>query len=183
MLIHKTHSKKDLCNIIRTFNISIDDPEKLKKKELIRTLVYKFKYIDEIEPDLDFYMIYNLVDLKTYLYNCNPKKILSIKDKNEVILICKRIQQYINNNYIVNHSSFNSIDEIQKTAKYIEPYGDIPSVRRACKCLNNHPDKIFNLQPKISKQTLRELEKRAEYKKKYENKLIVKYGKYLVQFD
>ncbi len=65
MLIHKTHSKKDLCNIIRTFNISIDDPEKLKKKELIRTLVYKFKYIDEIEPDLDFYMIYNLVDLNT----------------------------------------------------------------------------------------------------------------------
>ena len=49
--------------------------------------------------------------------------------------------------------------------------------------MNYHPNNLFNLQPKISKQTARELEKKAEYKKKYENKLTVTFGKYLVLFD
>ena len=98
MFIHKTHSKKDLSNIIKIFNININEPDKLKKKDLIKELIIQFSFIDEIEPELDYYMFYNLVDLKTYLYNCNPKKLLSIKEKNHVILTCKRIQQYINNN-------------------------------------------------------------------------------------
>ena len=183
MFIHKTHSKKDLCNIIKTFKINIDEPESFRKKDLIKELISQFKFIDEIEPELEYYMFYNLVDLKTYLYNCNPKKLLSVKEKNNVILTCKRIQQYILNNYSIQFSSFSDIDELNKVAKYIEPYGDIPSVRRACKCLNNHPNNLFNLQPKISKQTARELEKKAEYKKKYENKLTVTFGKFFVSFD
>ena len=183
MLIHKTHSKKDLINIIKTFKINIDNPDKLLKKELIKNIIQQFKFIDEIEPELEIYMFYNLVDLKTYLYNCNPKKLLSIKEKNNVILSCKRIQQYVFNHYIISNSSFKDMDEIYELANYIEPYGDIPSVRRACKGLNNHQDKIFNLNPIISKQTARELEKKAEYKKTYQNKLEVNYGKYYVSFD
>ena len=128
-------------------------------------------------------MFYNLVDLKTFLFNCNPKKLLSIKEKNNVILSCKRIQQYIFNNYIINNSSFKDMDELHELAKYIEPYGDIPSVRRACKGLNNHQENIFNLNPTISKQTARELEKKLEYKKTYQNTLEVKYGKYFIIFD
>ena len=31
MFIHKTHSKKDLSNIIKIFNININEPDKLKK--------------------------------------------------------------------------------------------------------------------------------------------------------
>ena len=183
MFIHKTHSKKDLCNIIKTFNIKIEEPEKLRKKDLIKEVISEFRFIDEIEPELEYYMFYNLVDLKSYLYNCNPKKILSIKEKNNVILTCKRIQQYIFNSYSIDHSSFNDVNEIHKVAKYIEPYGDIPSVRRACKGLNDCPNKIFKLNPNISKQTARELEKKAEYKKKYEVKITVEFGKFLITFD
>ena len=183
MFIHKTHSKKDLCNIIKIFNININEPEKFKKKDLIKELIIQFNFIDEIEPELDYYMFYNLVDLKTYLYNCNPKKLLSIKEKNNVILTCKRIQQYINNNYSIERSSFNNINDVHTMSKFIEPFGDIPSVRRACKGLNNCPDNLFNLQPKISKQTARELEKKEEYKKKYQTKLEVNYGKFFIEFS
>ena len=112
MFIHKTRSKKDLCNIIKTFKINIDEPESFRKKDLIKELVSEFRFIDEIEPELEYYMFYNLVDLKTYLYNCNPKKLLSVKEKNNVILTCKRIQQYILNNYSIQSSSFSDMDEL-----------------------------------------------------------------------
>lgn len=182
MLIHKTHSKKDLCNIIKTFNINIPDPNLHKKKQLLTLLKKEILLIEEIEPELDVYMFYNLVDLKNYLSSCNPKKVLSIKEKNHVILSCKRLQQFIYNNYSLDRSTFNSIEEIEELARYIEPYGDIPSVRRACKGLNNS-NHDFNLNPKISKQTLRELEKRELYKKKFPQKLEIKTGSFTINFD
>ena len=183
MLIHKTHSKKDLVNIIKTFNIKIPDPSLHKKKQLLTLLKKELLLLDEIEPELDIYMFYNLVDLKNYLSSCNPKKVLSIKEKNHVILSCKRLQQFIYNNYNIDNSSFDNIKEVNDLAEFIEPYGDIPSVRRACKGLNNNPYHEFNLNPKISKQTLRELEKRELYKIKYPNKLEVKYGSFHITFD
>mgnify|MGYP003124107441 CR=1 FL=1 len=183
MLIHKTHSKKDLCNIIKTFNINIPDPSLHKKKLLLTLLKKEILTLEEIEPELDIYMFYNLVDLKCFLHSCNPKKLLSIKEKNHVILSCKRLQQFIYNSYFIGSSSFNSIEEVEELAKFIEPYGDIPSVRRACKGLNKHPNHVFNLNPKISKQTLRELEKRELYKIKYPMKLGIKTGSFCLTFD
>jgi len=183
MLIHKTHSKKDLINIIKTFNINIPEPNTHKKKQLLTLLKKELLTLDEIEPELDVYMFYNLVDLKTYLSSCNPKKLLSIKDKNNVILTCKRLQQFIYNNYIIESSSFKDIDEVYRLGKYIEPYGDIPSVRRACKGLNNCTYYEFNLTPIISKITARELDKRAEYKKKYPIKIEIKTGTFTISFD
>ncbi len=183
MFIHKSHSKKDLVNIIETFKICINDPKQYKKKELLKILNMKLDELEEIEPELTYYMFYNIIELKDYLGKCNPKKLLSIKEKNHVILLCKALQQYINNNYILEQSTFTSTDEIYKIAKEIEPYGDIPSVRRACKGLNNHPCKIYKIDPYISKQTQAELNRRAEYKKKYPTKLIYKKGKFLVTFD
>tara|TARA_R110001592_G_scaffold341674_2_gene631006 strand:+ start:14018 stop:14569 length:552 start_codon:yes stop_codon:yes gene_type:complete len=183
MLIHKTHSKKDLINIIKNFNINIPDPSLHKKKQLLTLLKKELLTMEEIEPELDIYMFYNLVDLKTFLSSCNPKKLLSIKEKNNVIMICKRLQQLVNNNYIIESSSFKDIEEVERLGKFIEPYGDIPSVRRACKELNKHPNRIFKFEPIISKQTLRELEKRAEYKKKYPIKLEVRTGSFTISFD
>ena len=183
MMIHKTHSKKDLVNIIKTFKINIPDPALHKKKSLLTILKKEILTIDEIEPELDIYMFYNLVDLKNYLSSCNPKKLLSIKEKNHVILSCKRLQQFIYNNYFIESSSFNSIEEVESLAIFIEPYGDIPSVRRACKGLNKHPSYEFNLNPKISKQTLREIEKREQYKKKYPMQLIINKSPFTIKFE
>lgn len=183
MFIHKSHSKKDLTNIIETFNIDIDNPKQYKKKELLKLLHVKINQLEEIEPDLKYYMFYNIIELKDYLSKCNPKKLLSVKDKNSVILQCKAIQQYVNNNYQIDCSSFKSIEELQSIAKSIEPYGDIPSVRRACRCLNLHPCKLFDLKPIISKQTQAELKRRSDYKKKYPTKLVCNFGHFVVSFD
>ena len=183
MFIHKSHSKKDLNNIIETFKINIDNPRQYKKKELLRLLTKELDVLEEIEPETKYYMFYNIIELKDYLSKCNPKKLLSIKEKNEVIFKCKAIQQYVNNNYCLEKSTFNSVEDIKNTANNIRRFGDIPSVRRACKGLNNHPNKIYDVVPIISKQTRAELDRRAELKKKYPMKLQYKKGNFLITFD
>jgi hypothetical protein len=183
MFIHKSHSKKDLNNIIETFKIKIDNPKQYKKKQLLRLLTKELNEMDEIEPETKYYLFYNIIELKDYLASCNPKKLLSIKDKSEIILHCKEIQQYIRNGFNIEYSIFNSEDELHKLCKYIQPYGDIPSVRKALWKLMKHPQNIFNYPPTISKQTQAELDRRELLKCKYPKKLTIATGKFYVSFD
>ncbi len=183
MFIHKSHSKKDLINIIKTFKIDIDEPNAYRKRDLVTRLKKELSLIDSIEPELDVYLFNNKIDLLEYLRNCNPKKVLSIKEKNNVILTCKRLQHYIKNNYNIDSSTYSDIDEVIDDAKYIEPYGSIPSVRRACKGLNDEPSKIFKLNPFIDKLTEREIAKRLAYKNINHMKLKVHYGSFHLTFD
>ena len=183
MFIHKSHSKKDLNNIIETFKINIENPKQYKKKELLRLLTKELDEMDEIEPETKYYLFYNIIELKDYLSQCNPKKLLSIKEKSEIILHCKEIQQYIRNGFQIDYSIFDSEDEIHKLCKYIQPYGDIPSVRKALWKLQKHPMNKFNYEPKISKQTQAELDRRELLKCKYPKKLTISSGKFLVTFD
>ncbi len=183
-MIHKSHSKKELVNIIHLCNINIKNPRQYKKSELIKILTNEINSLDEIDPELTTYLFHNIIDLKHYLMNCNPKKILTIKQKNEVIKNCKRIQQYIRNNYILDASTFDNINDIYKLALTIKEYGDIPSVRRACKGLEKDPNKLYDIKPTISSITQKELDDKAEYKKQYIMKVEFNYdGPFIVKFD
>lgn len=183
MFIHKSHSKKDLNNIIETFKINIDNPKQWKKRELLRLLTKELDVMEEIEPDTKYYLFYNIIELKDYLSSCNPKKLLSIKEKTEIILHCKEIQQYIKNGFNIEYSIFENEDELHKLCKYIQPYGDIPSVRKALWKLKKHPLNIFNYEPTISKQTQAELDRRNLIKNKYPKHLTLTHGKFLINFD
>lgn len=183
MFIHKSHSKKDLNNIIETFKINIPNSQQYKKKELLRLLTKELDEMDEIEPETKYYLFYNIIELKDYLSQCNPKKLLSIKQKSEIILHCKELQQYIKNGYNIEYSIFNHENEIHKMCKYIQPYGDIPSVRKALWKLNKHPLNIYNYPPTISKQTQAELDRRQLLKCKYPKKLTLTHGKFFITFD
>ena len=183
MFIHKSHSKKDLNNIIDTFKINIPNAKQYKKKELLRLLTKELDEMEEIEPDTKYYLFYNIIELKDYLSSCNPKKLLSIKDKADIILHCKELQQYIKNGYNIEYSVFDSEDDIHKLCKYIQPYGDIPSVRKALWKLNQHPCNKYNYEPTISKQTQAELDRRALLKVKYPKQLTINSGKFFISFD
>ena len=183
MFIHKSHSKKDLNNIIETFNINIENPRQYKKKELLRIFTKELNEMDEIEPETKYYLFFNIIELKDYLSSCNPKKLLSIKEKSEIILHCKEIQQYIRNGYDIDCSVFDEEDDVHKLCKYIQPYGDIPSVRKALWKLQKHPLNIYNYEPIISKQTQAELDRRDKIKNKYPSHLTLKTGKFFIHFD
>lgn len=158
VVIHKSHSKKDLLNIIQIFKFDIGNTDKLKKKDIVKRLQQYILLLDKIEPELEVYMFFDIIELKQFLCNCNPKKVLTIKEKNNVINICKKIKNYCYNKYELSVSLYDDYDEILKDAKYIEPYGDIPSVRKVCNLLNKDIYYNFNLSPKMSKQTIKELE-------------------------
>ena len=183
-MIHKSHSKKELVNIIALCKIDIKNPRQYKKKDLIIILTNEINLLDEIEPELTTYLFHNIIDLKHYLMNCNPKKILTIKQKNEVIKNCKRIQQYIRNNYYLESSTFDNLEEIYALADSVKSYGDIPSVRRVCKGLNNDPNKLYTVKPIISYITEKELKDKESYKKQYILQIEVnRNGPFLVTFD
>lgn len=180
MFIHKTHSKNELVKINNIFKLNIVNPKALRKIQLSRILLDKVESLSEIEPNEE-YCIFNIIDLKMYLITCNPRKILSIKEKNKVILICKKLKHYARNGFDLHATDYDSIYEVMDDASYISKYGDVPSVRKTCKELNMNVR--YNYVPTISPIVQKELQLKEKYKKKKIYTLEVHQGKYHLNFD
>lgn len=184
--IHKSHSKLELCQLIDTyFKEDIKNPKKHKKADLKKLLESHIPFIDSINipSNNNIYYFTNLVDLKLYLINVNPKKLLTVKQKQQIQMICKRLKHYCNSNYNLNGTDYKDINEVYVDAKYIEAYGDIPTVRKVCHKLNNCYNKPCILKPKISDIVKKELEKKELYKSSKIIKCTVRHGHFIVQFD
>ena len=182
-MYHKSHSRLTLINIIKLFKLPIEDPEDYNKKQLTEKLITCLNDIDYIEPDEDYYGIMNLNDLKEYLLKPDQKKVLSIKDKNEIMTLAKLIIQYCKGGYVVELSYFNTMDQIYVEARRLSQFGDIPSVRRMCTLLNQNPHSQERVYPIISKKVQKQLEIKALTSKKVHNVLTVKKGPIIVKFD
>jgi len=174
MFIHKSHSKKELINIINSYNIKIKYPQQYKKIELSALLVDALKHMDNIVPcdDLPFLCI---IDLKLYLTKLNPKKQLSIKDKSKVILTTKKIKHFCRNGY--------NINDLYEDALMISHYGDIPSVRKCISELNQYPNKIQDIKCIISPYTQKELDLKQKLRRQRIYKCEIKHGHFVVRFD
>jgi len=182
-MYHKSHSRKDLIDIIKLFKLPIEDPDDHNKKVLTQKLITCLDTIDTIEPDKDYYGILSLNDLKEYLLKPNQKKVLSIKDKNEIMTTAKLIIQYCKGGYVIDISYFSTMDQIYVEARRISQFGDIPSVRRMCYLLNQNPHSQERIYPVISKKVQKQLEIKALTSKKVHNILTVKKGPVTVKFD
>jgi len=184
MTWHKSHSRKDLIDIIKLFKLPIEDAEDYNKKQLIEKLFNcLYKEIEYIEPDNDYYGISNLHELKEYLIKPNQKKILSVKDKNEIMKMSKLIIQYCKVGYCVELSYFNTMDDIYVEARRLSQFGDIPSVRRMCQLINKNPHSNERVYPVMSKKVQKDLEIKELTSKKVFSMLTVKKEKVIVSFD
>jgi len=160
MKIHPSHSKKDLVEYIQKNNINIIDPDKLNKKQLINQL----DKLDDIE----------------YLSQPNQLKNLSVKEKNYIMKLSKQIISLYKNGFLFNQSFFEDKEEVIKVANEISEYGDIPSVRRAIKMVNDQfRTKIIC---KISEDVKEILDQKKKIKDLAKPKFDVKYGKFKVEF-
>jgi len=182
-MINKTFSKGDLLNIISKFGIDIPNANLMDKLRLSITLWSELHNIATIPPDNEEYMIENLEQLKEYLKKPNPDKLLSVKQKNKIMRFCKEVIVYCNNGYNVDCSIFNSIEEIHIPMKDISIHGDIPSVRRAIKLLNNDPQLKDKIEPVISNRMKKQLENKNKKKVKKYYGLISKNGSFILTFD
>jgi len=155
MFIHKSHSKNDLIDVINHLDLKIVFSHQDNKKNIHDKLSTYIESDFKIKPN--YYHIKNKDGLISYLKNTNSKKTLSTKEKQSVMIIAKGIIQYCKNNFALEYSKYDTFKELQDDIDYIKQFGDIPSVRRACRLLQIDPkfsgQKITPLiSPQVQKQ-------------------------------
>ena len=175
MIIHKSHSKKEIIKIFRSIEVCIDPS--CTKREICENFNHYesyAKYNDDIQ---------NLSELIQILKSQSNKRRISVETKKEIMLNCKKVINFCNNHHIYNASTFNNPLDLYNAVLFIHPYGDIPSVRRACQLYNNSPMQINHINPIISKETIELLEERKEMKKIRHLPFSHKKGNFIVLFD
>ena len=176
MQIHKSHSKTDLIDLIINLDLKVVFSHQDNKKDIQNKILELLKKpLPKIKPN--FYHIENKDGLLLYLQNPNPKKSLSIKEKNSVMMLCKHIIQYCKNNYDLEYTKYNNIKELQDDMDFIKQFGDIPSVRRCCRLMND--DVKFNgikFVPLISPQVKKVLDEKKTIKKVRYHSLKIRYS-------
>lgn len=175
MLIHKSHSKTDLIDLINNLGLKIVFSHQDNKKDIQSKLLKLFEKSFEIKKN--FYKIENKDGLIQYLTNVNPKKTLTIKEKNNVMMLCKHIIQYCKNNYDLGYTKYDNIKELQDDMDFIKQFGDIPSVRRCCRLMNEDIKfSGYKFIPFISPQAQKELDDKKVVKSKNLNILKIRYS-------
>jgi len=185
MTICKTHSKRDLIDLINTLNLKIVFSHVDVKRDIhdkLIELLHQNNNDKILYPNV--YKIKNYNDLKCYLKNKNPKKILSTQEKSDIMKICKNIIDYCNNGYDTENSiRYNNITEIHDDMNYIKQFGDIPSVRRCCKLINQQMKLDEHFIPVLSPQMQKIINDKQSAKQTYHKCLKSKNKKVLLYFD
>jgi len=184
MIIHSSHTRKDICEIIEIFDLIdyIEDYSDLTKKDLVKDFTQVLNKIKKISRDDKFLFIEDIEGLKEYLQKPNQTRI-TVKEKCEIMDIAKDIIFYCKNGFLLSVSNFECTDEIKDKADYISCYGNIPTVARAINMLNKD-DKI---KPKINLILSGKI--KIQMRKKHEQKLKEcvalkrKTGRFLLTFE
>jgi len=173
MLIEKSHSKTDLIDLINELDLPIVHSHQDNKSDIQA----KFKACMNKQFDIkdNFYNIKNKEQLIFYLENKNPKKILTIKEKQNVMMICKKIIQYCKSNFDLTITDYNNQQELIDDMDFIKQFGDIPSVRRCCRLINQDPKMGgLNFKPLISPQVQKDIDQKKKTKKVTSYKLTIR---------
>jgi len=141
MLIDKSHSKKDIVNLFKNHGVIIDD--ELTKSNIVNNIEFyikDFKYDDYIK---------NCTELKEYLKNVSPKQRPNGTLKSEIMFKAKKIIKWGKNDYILDGATYMNKEDPYNDIMFIYKWGDLPSVRRACRfynlsnCCQNHINPII----------------------------------------
>ena len=186
MKIDKTHSRNDLIDLINTLNLKIVFSHVDIKKN-IHDKFYQLlndKTLQKPFTSENVYKIKNYNDLRTYLKKPNPKKYLSVKEKNDIMKICKHIISYCVNGYDLEYSfKYSNMKDIDDDMHYIKQFGDIPSVRRCCKLMNKNLKSENHYIPVVSPQVQKQLNDKLLTKKQIYKTLKVYTGNFVLTFD
>ncbi len=185
-MIHKSFSKQDLKDIIYDLSFNIPDYDMLNKHELIRKVSLYLENDNDIKfNNSELFPNKDLNYLKIYLNNQNPNKLLSVKEKNDILKLCKEIIHYCNTGYCIENTIFGSLEELKIHLSSIVKYGDIPSVRRCCRLIKGDIKINESFNPVISLKVRKELllKKQNKIKNKRINNLIIRQGKFIVDFN
>ncbi len=165
MTIHKTHTRKDLIEVIDVFEWHdvIENANDLNKDTLKGLIDLHLRTIDKIKPDKFYYDIDCLDDLREYLRNPSPKQVLSVKEKELIIDKSKKIINYCKVcGYCLNATTYDKMEDVLSDAQMVRKYCDIPTCRRAIKLLNNDTKLPHEIQPIITYRMQQRLNKKMK---------------------
>ena len=183
MEIHKTFSKKDICEICEILSIDIEDIRDLNKQQLIGQLS---KWITKHPEQIFLPNILHLDDmiqLVSHFKNINQSKISSANTRSEVMRKAKKLIAYGKNGYILTGYGYEELGEVKEDIEYILPYGDSPSVRKAIEWVNNDPKLTEKYFPQISESVLQKIKTKKELKIQSQGKIQLKFGHFVVKFQ
>ena len=104
-MIHKTFSKLDLKDIILDLNINIPYYDALNKYQLVKALNIYMNNDNEYDfINSGMFKNKNLEYLQLYLSLPNPNKLLSVKEKNNILKLCKEIIHYCNTGFCIENT-------------------------------------------------------------------------------
>jgi len=181
MIIHKTHSKKDIVDLFSQFGIELD--KKLNKINLINEV----KNIMINKENIDFknndYDITDLSVLKNHLESENQEGKIDALEKDIVMDKAKRIIHWSKCKYNMEATSYESVEHIFNDCIYISKYGFIPSVRRACRLHNDCVYKINHINPKLPLKTQRKLNEAKKMTRTTGFNIKMTHGHFVLRFD
>ncbi len=180
--IHMTHSRKELLDIIRVFNLPISNKNDKNKKQLQDAIVEVVRYLDNVEPEQEYFFINCKEELIEYLQKQNPAKTLTIKEKQDVMMIAKKLIGYARNGYYLIPQGYMDTIEVYKDASYIAKFPEIPSVRKAIDLINQDPKMREKIEMVIPRRVKKQLEKRKSVKQQ-NIPLYIKRGEFILTFD
>lgn len=179
MLVDKSHSKKDIINLFRKHGVIIDDD--LTKNNIINNIEL---YINDFIYNN---IINNCTELKEYLKNVSPKQRPNTNQKSDIMYKAKKIIKWSRNDYIFDGATYKNKDDPYNDIMSIYMWGDLPSVRRACRLYNLSPTPLGHINPIISSEVEEELNNNKIIKKQViytlKIKRATKENSILVYFD
>jgi len=180
-MIHKSFTKKDLLDLIDAYEMEIEDPKSLSKKDL------QIQLDDYLQlNDIPFSTEYDFNcsgDLLEYLKNEKPNIDLNYKEKGEMITLAKRILKYTRNGYSIAFADFSDIEEIYQKGILLANHGDIPTCRRAVDELNKDPKIRNKIEVKISSKVKKEIERKKIDKQSLNNRYKCEKKYISISFD
>jgi hypothetical protein len=182
MIIHPSHSRKDIIEVCEVFNLEIEDMYDIPKAKLVAEVVLILSFVDYIEPEDDFYFVQDIDELVDYLTEPNQEKLLTITQREKIIQDARDLVFYCKNGFQF-LPKFNDLEEVRDTALSIQPHGDISTVRRALALLKDDNKIKPIILPKMSKKVQKLLDRKEKVRKSHIVKFNVTHGKVLVIFD
>jgi|TARA_R100000479_G_C6320006_1_gene177347 hypothetical protein len=183
-MIDKSWTKKDLLEVIKVYQIDIEDPKELPKKKLSEELYFQLINTDEI---FDWNCLYQDVnrwsDLVDLLEKPKANTDLDYRQKQEMIHDAKVVLNYCRNGYLLTNTSFKDFDELYLLALKVSQHGDISTCRRAIAEFNKDKKLRNKIEPKISQKMQNILEQKKINKQELIPKLVIRKEPIRLTFD
>jgi hypothetical protein len=188
-MIHQSHPRKDLIEIIHIFDVPIHNTDDYNKTELAKHIWVELCKMKDIKKENNYFFVEDIDDLKSYLRKVCPHQTFTKAVKDDLYIRTRNIIFYCREcSYSLAASSYDSTDQLMEDANAICKFGDNPTVRRALRLLRL--DTIFGGPrhstipvPILTKRIAQRIHSIKELKKQNTPMLKVNKGEYFIEFS